>query len=363
MVVARHTQRVEQGRHDVDRLDHVGDRFAARGLRGGSGVHDDHRRADRLFIEKFFFAKPVITQHVAMVGTQHDQRVLRGAAGIERIEHAADVVIELSDQAHIGRPDMRCDRVVTEVAAFFMLMKGAHHRMRIGSLMQRFHRRCQDRVPEHRVVGRWRHIRPMRFYKRQMQAPSVGARRAQKIDRPIGEIGGLGMRFGHAGRPMNIAHPPSRLRLSGVIGHRDGEICPGVITDVTVLAQKGRIAAEMIGFVMPVEPLEGHETALAQQRTALRLDLDAHAIEAFGVRQYMGLAGQGGRDAGAAQIVSQRQLRGRQRHAVPARAVAHHITPGVIRHARRAADRPLHEGPIEARATGSEPVDVGCGDR
>ena len=141
------------------------------------------------------------------------------------------------------------------------------------------------------------------------------------------------MGFGHTGRPMNIAHPPARLRLPGVIGHRDGEVCPGVVTGITVLAQKGRIAAQVVGLVVTVESLEGHEAAFAQQRTALGFDLDAHAIEAFGIGQHMGLAGQGGCDAGATQIVAQRQLGCRQRHAVPACAMAHDIAAGVVGHA------------------------------
>src|SRR5947208_7346793 len=70
------------------------------------------------------------------------------------------------------------------------------------------------------------------------------------------------------------------------------------------------------------------------------------------------LAGERREAAGAAQVIAQRELGSRKRHAIPSRAMRADIATGIERHPRRAADAGLDVELIEAHATCRERIEM-----
>ncbi len=107
MILRRQAQGLEDGRHDVDRLDEALVDRAARQVGLGIGIDHDEGHAHRLLVEHLLFAQPMVAQEIAMVGGEDDQRVVEPAGALHVGEQAAQPVVDLVDQAHIGRPH-RC---------------------------------------------------------------------------------------------------------------------------------------------------------------------------------------------------------------------------------------------------------------
>ena len=76
----RDAERVEERRHDVDRLDEARVARAARRVGARIGIDDDERHAHDLVVEQLLLAQAAVAQELAVVGGEHDQRVVEPAA-------------------------------------------------------------------------------------------------------------------------------------------------------------------------------------------------------------------------------------------------------------------------------------------
>ena len=216
------------------------------------------------------------------------------------------------------------------------------------------------RIAEHRVKRRRRDIGPVRLHVGKVQHPRRVALRADPVEREIGHVRGLGVLLGDARRQVHVAHLPSRREAAaGIDG--DHVLAPRIGALVATRTQVGRVARLGTRRRMAVVAVEHGESALAQQRAALRFDFDPEARERLVVRQHMRLAGKRRLAPRRAQIVAERVLRGGQRHAVPRRAVRAHVAPRVVRHARGPAHARLDERVVETHAERGEPIEVGRG--
>ena len=68
---------------------------------GAFGRADDERDVEGLGEEAGLPEHPVVAQHLAVVGRDDDERALQQVAAGQRLEHAADVVVDLGDEAEI----------------------------------------------------------------------------------------------------------------------------------------------------------------------------------------------------------------------------------------------------------------------
>ena len=93
---------IEDGRRHVDMLGEGLDHAAAR-AGGDQRRLDDHGHPHRGVERRLLAPAPMIAQHLAMIGGEDDQRVVIGAELLQRRDHAADMMVELRDQAVIGR--------------------------------------------------------------------------------------------------------------------------------------------------------------------------------------------------------------------------------------------------------------------
>src|SRR4051794_41936431 len=74
-----------------------GDALAA----GAFGGADDERDVEGLGGEARLSEHPVVAQHLAVVGGDDDERAVQQVAAGQGLEHAADGVVDLGDEAEI----------------------------------------------------------------------------------------------------------------------------------------------------------------------------------------------------------------------------------------------------------------------
>ena len=155
VVRRRAAEIVDEGRRQVDRLDQRVADGAARAVGGRRRIDHDQRDLCRLLVEQILLAHPVIAEIVAMVGREHDHRGVEQAARFEELHQHAHLVVDLLDQAHIGRDDFFARLVARHVAGIAHVHVGGEHRMRVGALLLRADHRasrpaartCWRRVP------------------------------------------------------------------------------------------------------------------------------------------------------------------------------------------------------------------------
>ena len=102
-------KRVEDRRHDVDRFDHSRDRAPARRVGARIGIEHDQRHANDLVVEELLLAEAAVATELAVVGGEHDQRVVEAAVRFERREQAPETIVDLGDQAHVRGAHMARD--------------------------------------------------------------------------------------------------------------------------------------------------------------------------------------------------------------------------------------------------------------
>ena len=208
-----------------------------------------------------------------------------------------------------------------------------------------------------RVVGRGRHVGPVRLDVAEMEEPRLVAHILDEAHGFARHVGGLGMLLGDTRRQMHVAHVPARQLVAIRTVGRDHVVAPWIVGIVAVRAQIGGIAALVAGRRMAVIAVELLEAAGPHQGGQRRAAFDAVALQPVGVGQHMGLAGQRHADAGGQQVVADGLFAQAERHAVPGGAVTEHVAAGVIGHARGAADAGLHIGAREQHAALAEAVD------
>ena len=76
-----------------DALDEAGVDRSPGGFGGRIGVEDDERHPLHRVVEQLLLAEPVVAEVVAMIGGEHDQRVLEQVARFHRVEQAPQFVV------------------------------------------------------------------------------------------------------------------------------------------------------------------------------------------------------------------------------------------------------------------------------
>ena len=102
LLVDQPAERIEEGRDHIERLDQRFVLCAAGAVRCRVRIVDDHRHADRTFVQHFLFAQPVIAEVVAVIGGKDDHRVVHPPRVFHPRKQAAHLVVDLLDQPHIG---------------------------------------------------------------------------------------------------------------------------------------------------------------------------------------------------------------------------------------------------------------------
>ncbi len=95
------------------------------------GSIDDQRDLHGLLVEQVLLAHPVIAEIVAVIGGEHDHGVVEQAALLQEAHQHAHLVVDLLDQAHIGRDHLLAHLVARHVARVAHVHVGGEHRMRV----------------------------------------------------------------------------------------------------------------------------------------------------------------------------------------------------------------------------------------
>ena len=156
-------QPVDKGGQEIDGLDKIVRDGPARGIGLGVRVNDDQRNARRLPVKQLFVAKPMVAQIVAMVAGEHDHRGVQRAPLIQEGHQASDLVVDLPHHAHIDRDDGRPHLVPAERLAFLATVIGGVDRMRVFQFAPITHGGQHIACRVHIVVGRRRHVGPVRL--------------------------------------------------------------------------------------------------------------------------------------------------------------------------------------------------------
>ncbi len=296
-----------------------------------------------------------------MVRGEHDHGGVEQAAAFEVLHQDAHLVVDLLDQAHIGRDDFFARLVARHVAGIAHVHIGGEHRMRVGAFLLRADRRLHVLRPVHAGVGLRRDIGPMRLDVGQMQAPwpAVIFRFRNELHRAPRHVGRLGMLVRHACGLVGVHQQPAVLQ-SPVLGRAGiGPVLPRIGGVVAVLAQiivVGR--PRPTGRMQAVIALIRLEAAFRHVHADDGVLGDAEILQPLQVGRHMRLADQHVADADLLQVIAERRFANAQWPAVPVRAVRAHVAAGIERHPRRPADRRLHIGVRKQHAAPGHRIDV-----
>ena len=213
-----------------------------------------------------------------------------------------------------------------------------------------------------RVVGRWRHQRPMGLDVGQMQHPGPIARLANELQRAVGHVGCFGVRLGDSGRTIRVTERPARQDAAVFAKCRVGMVMPGIVARVAKVAQItviAKVGVRFEGRMDAVIAFVGFEAALRKVHAQIGTGIHAQTVQSLNVRHHVGLANQRHPGTRGLQIVAQRTLINRQRHKIPAGTMAEGRAARVERHARGPANRRTAVGPVEPHAARGDAVDVG----
>ena len=122
---------INECRGQVDGLDQRTAARAARGVRLRGGVDDDQRDLRGLLVEQVLLTHPVIAEIVAMIRGEHDHGGFQQVAFLQKFHQNAHLVVDLGDQAHIGRDHLLPGVVARHVAGVAHVHIGAEHWMRV----------------------------------------------------------------------------------------------------------------------------------------------------------------------------------------------------------------------------------------
>ena len=187
---------------------------------------------------------------------------------IEKPEQHAELIVDLLDQAHIGRDHPRAHLVAGKIARRPHRHQRAVDRVRIDALGLAAQRRRDTSAAVQVVIGRRRDIGPVRLDVGEVQAPraAVLPRLVDKLHRAAGGVGRFRMLLGDPRRLVGMGQQPAvehpAVRALGGIG----PFLPRIGGIETVLAQIGRrsAAAAAARRMHPVVALVGLEAALRE---------------------------------------------------------------------------------------------------
>ena len=125
---------LDKGRQQIDRLDEAVIVGAPGRIGRGARVDNDHRQADRGFVELILLPQPMIPQIIPVIRGEDDHRVVQLAALAKEGDQASNMVVDLLDQPHIGGNDRLTRLGAIEHFAIAMAHEGGVYRMRVGPL-------------------------------------------------------------------------------------------------------------------------------------------------------------------------------------------------------------------------------------
>ena len=159
-------------------------------------------------------------------------------------EQLAELIVELLDQAHVGRDHALAHFVAREGAADARLLISGVDRMIGLALGFRAHRRQDVLLAVHVVIGRRHDIGPVRLDVGEMAQPGLVAGLVHEVHRPLRHVGRLGMLVGHARRQVAVAHEPAGEDFAVVAFRRVGPFLPRIAAEEAVLAQVIVVSAD-----------------------------------------------------------------------------------------------------------------------
>ena len=338
--VIRHRQAhgLDEGGQEINRFDQR--------VRGGTvglrrrRVGDDHRDAHALLVHEFLFAEPVVAEVIAVIGGEHDHRVVLPPLLPEKGQQLADVVIDLLDQAHVGGNHIEAVSVARKRHALGMRAKALVHRVIVVTLCAGADRRLDILTPVHVVIRRLDDVGPVRLDVGEVQQPGRIALLLDEVHRAPRHVGSLAVLVGRARRAVRVAKVPAAGDIAGFVGAGIGPRMPGVVTCHAEIAQVfvvGELGVNLAVRVNAVVTLVRLKPGLGKITPALAFARDRQARHAIGVGSHVRLADHRAAHARRPQIVTQGLFTGGQGNEVPGRAVRKHIAPGVKRGARRPA--------------------------
>ena len=235
------------------------------------------------------------------------------------------------------------------------------HRVWMGALGIRPHRRDDLVMAVHVVIGRRHDIGPVRLDIGQVQQERFITLFFHEFNRPAGHVGRFGILFPDAGGQMVIAEIPARQDFAvGAFG-RIGPVMPRIVAVIALRFQVpviGVVRIDQLVGPQPVIAFHRLQPAFGGEHAELGELVDTEPRHAFGVGLHMGFADERAAQALGADEITDIALADRERHAVPGRPVAVDVAPGQVGHARRPAERRLHEGTGEVHALRGKPVDM-----
>ena len=294
---------------------------------------------------------PLLPQHLAVIGGQHDQRAPGLAGRVKPVEQPADMVIDLGDQAQVDRPRRRHvgrrhrGAIAVEAPEKPALRRFAEPGVQEGMIGPRRGGRRQRGGIDEPVVGLGRDQRRMRAQIGDMREPGRPAADVERLDGAAGEIGGVAVLGAVERRVVGARRVAGRADGAKNIGDRPA----GAKCEIVALrAQVGR----------PFQPaLEPHLDQFAETRrhALVAQEVGVLGVERGRVRRDVGITEQERLVARLAGLGGQRRVVPRQRRAIAHRAVVHRVKPGQQAGACRPAGHGHGEMPREARAAFGKP--------
>ena len=219
--------RLDKRSGEIDGFDKRVAGCAARPVRLGAGIIDDHRHLDGLLVKQILLTQPVIAQIVAVVRGQHDHRVTHPARRLKMIQQNSQLIVALLDQTHVGRDHLLAYVVALKRRRDAVGHIGAEDRVRhvTLNLVARWGRDVVG--PVHIVIRRWHDIGPMRFDIADVSAPRRFGL-VDKLDGSLRQPGGLAVFLADVGGLVGIVEHPARRLVTIRVNPRVGEVGPGV---------------------------------------------------------------------------------------------------------------------------------------
>ena len=290
-------------------------------------------------MEQVFFAHPVIAKVIAVVRGQHNHGVVHPSGINHVLKQAAKLVVALLDEAHIGRHHDIAHLVAVERLGDGVLLVLRQHRMRVLAFAFRADNRLDILAFVHVVVGGGHDVGPVRFDIGKMCHPGRVATAVQKINGAGGQPRCLAVFFTDVGWFVGMLHQPARRNRAIVVHTRIRVVVPGVARGVAngfqvfIIGRATLVVEPVRAFgPQPVIADPGVKAAFGKPCADHPVACYAQPVHAFGIRDHVGLADQPAFHADPAQMVADALFANLQRIAVPLRAVAVAIAPGIGAH-------------------------------
>ena len=301
----------------------------------------------------------MVAEHLAVIGGEHDDRVLARRVPLERLEHAPELGVDLADRPEVGRPQLpevvrgpvphRALRTGDERrAALFApdeVDVGVHRRGRLPAPFARELARRDVRGRHLPVERRRRDERRVRPQEAQVREPAVRVV-AQPLPFPPAQ---------------ELVDDERRRRVRRVVdgGPAGRRVVDAVRGAVRMIGRQIDAARPRPGTPLPLVLAERQARVEAGQDTLVVAQPRVPRVAGARIDRDVGVPEQDRRVARAPGRERDVVVPGVERGTVAADAVAHRVEPGVERGARRRARGGVGEVAGEAHAAGGQRVEVG----